>query len=183
MSQIIDVKFSISSDAKSITIEDDTSWSESTDKDDVTSVILEITDNKGNSIAYLTDDYTKGAITYPNPSSSETLDEVWTGLTTDYLPDGIYKYELQYISDTVENPFVYIKEDGVFYSTRIVEENINKDLLTFLTGVQAYNYKMDYPLLEEIRRRDNILYAITNAEFLSETDNVINLLDLLKRLE
>ena len=178
MAQIIDVKFSISSDAKSITIEDDTSWSEE-DKGNITSATLVITDIDDEEIASLTDDYTDGAVTYPDPTFSNTLDDEWTGLTTEYLPDGIYKYVLHYLGDEID----LSKTDGVFYSTRIVEENINKDLLTFLTGVQAYNYKMDYPLLEEIRRRDNILYAITNAEFLSETDNVINLLDLLKRLE
>ena len=174
--QIIDIKFKISSDAKSISIEDDTTWSEEL-KSNITSATLVITDIDGEPIASLTDDYTDGAVTYP--VSSDTLNEEWTGLSKEYLPDGIYKYVLHYIGDGID----LSKEDGVFYSTKIVESNIDTDLLTFLTGVQAYNYKMDYPLLEEIRRRDNILFAVNNAEFLSEETNVTNLLDLLKRLE
>lgn len=178
--QIIDIKFKISPDAKSITIEDDTAWDEEL-QSNITSTTLVITDNSDVPviIANLTDNYADGAVTYPAIDSSNTLDDEWTGLTTEYLPDGIYKYELHYLGSGID----LSKLDGVFYSTKIIEGNINKDLLTFLTGVQAYNYKMDYPLLEEIRRRDNILFAINDAEFLSEENNVTNLLNLLKRLE
>jgi hypothetical protein len=181
---IIDVKFSISPDAKSITIEDDTTgWGGSSgiDKSDITGVTLTITDNSETPVTLveLTDNYpVDGGVSYPIDTNN-TLQDEWTGLSTDYLPDGVYNYTLEYTYSTGS----LTKNDGVFYSTRIIEGNINKDLLDFITGVQAFNRKLNFPKLEEIRRRDNLLFAVESAEFLSEKENVEDLISLIKRLE
>jgi len=183
---IIDVKFSISPDAKSITIEDDTTgWGGSSgiDKSDITGVTLTITDNSETPVTLveLTDNYpVDGAVSYPVETGNTLQDEdEWDGLSTDYLPDGVYNYTLEYTYSTGSLK----KDDGVFYSTRIIEGNINKDLLDFITGVQAFNRKLNFPKLEEIRRRDNLLFAVESAEFLSEKENVEDLISLIQRLE
>jgi len=180
----IDVKFSISPDAKSITIEDDTTgWGGTSgiDKSDITGTSLVITDNSDTpiTIVNLDDNYpVDGAVTYPVNSENELQDE-WDGLGTNYLPDGVYNYTLEY----TYSEGTLTKSDGVFYSTRIIEGNINKDLLDFITGVQAFNRKLNFPKLEEIRRRDNLLFAVESAEFLSEKENVEDLIALIQRLE
>lgn len=171
----IDIKVSISSDATVLTIEDDTIGWGTIAKDDITASELNIYSDAAHT------DLIKQITTLLTENSVEIdfdTDEDFQTLGT-YLPDGVYYYDLTYTYATG----TLTKDDGVFYSTKIVEGNIDDDLLTFLTGVQAYNYKMEYPLLEEIRRRSNILDAINDAEFLSEIDNVENLLSLLQRLE
>ena len=182
----IDVKFSISPDSKNIIIEDDTTGWGDVAKTNVTAVSLKFYTDLAHTdeVAEVT---TLLPVTSKEIDFTSTTDEVSLAFIAEYgtyLPDGVYYYTLSYTQDAGgDSTSPLTKDDGVFYNTRVVEGNINSDLLDFLTGVQAYNYKMEYPKLEEIRRRDNILFAIESAEFLSEIDNVENLLSLLQRLE
>lgn len=180
----VDVKFSISPDSKSIVIEDDSTGWGTPARTDIDSVSLKIFND-----AEHTDPVGGLEITTLLPTVSKEID--FTS-TTDavslafiaeygsYLPDGVYYYEVEYFDGGVSQGS---KDDGVFYSTRVIESNINTDLLELLTAVGSFERAMDYGKLENIRRRDNILFAVESAEFLSEAENVETLIAFLQRLE
>lgn len=180
----IDINLYISSDATSITITDDTqNWgTDGIDKSNILVATLEIYDDE----LYTTLLHTEDIVDILGVDGSVEIDisdfdtPTETGTT---LPNGVYGYKLYYTHNVVGFDSPVVKTDGVFFSTRLLEQGINDDLLELLTGVQAYNYKMDFPKLEELRRRDNILFAIEAAEFLSQIDNVKTLIDFSERLE
>lgn len=172
----IDLQFRISSDALTLNIYDDSiGWGEGGDpiRTDIDSVEIILYDYNDTILATITD----------NPLDSfielSVVDDL--GYTTDGLPNGIYKYKVTYSSTTPS--WTQVKADGRFYSTTLLEQHINDDLLDVLVGIQAYNYRLDYPKLEEIRRRDNILFALNTAEYLADEENVLGLISYLERVE
>lgn len=184
MALIVDIKVSISSDAKKLVIEDDSTGWGTPARTDIDSSLLVFytdeahTDEIGRTTALLPT--VSDEIDFNSTDGGDTLSQAFITEFGSYLPDGLIYYEVEYFDGAVSQGS---KTDGVIYSTRIIEGNINSDLLDFLTGIKAYNYRMNFPRLEEIRRRDNILFAIESAEFLSEAENVENLIDFLERLE
>ena len=180
---VIDINLYISSDATSITITDDTqAWgTDGIDKSNILVATLEIYDDE----LYTTLLHTEDVVDILGVDGSVEIDiaDFSESSPGTELPNGVYGYKLSYTHNVVGFDSPVTKDDGVFFSTRLLEQGINDDLLDLLTGVQAYNYKMDFPKLEELRRRDNILFAIEAAEFLSQIDNVKSLIDFSERLE
>ena len=170
----IDIKVSITPDSEVMIVEDDTLGWGTPDAADITAVEVNIYTDvlKTDLVVQITDNIVTGA-------AVELIIATDTLLGTEQLADGVYYYDMTYTYATG----TLTKEDGIFYNTRVVEGNINDDLLDFIIGAQAYNYKAKFPKLEEIRRRDNILFAVESAEYKSETQNVENLLSLIQRLE
>jgi len=173
----IDINVSITPDAKKITISDNTpDWGTGgIYKDDITSLTI---------IVFDTDGITELINSNQDIVNTASLEVIVSDLNTeDELPDGVYPYSLSYAYDTGSETGTLTLNDVSFVNTAEVERNIDHDLLDVLVGLQAYNFRMDYSRLEEIRRRDNILFAVNSADFISEAENAKALLHFLKRLE
>lgn len=169
---IVDLNFYIASDATTVTVSDNTqNWGDGgIDKSNITATEIIISDNDDTVLITLTDTVTDAAI------EIDIEDDI-PSLGTE-LPDGIYKFSATYTHATGT-----LEATGYFFSTRLLEQNINDDLLDLLTGVQAYNAKIDYEGLERLRRRDNVIFAIEAAEYLSQLENVETLIEFAKKLE
>jgi len=177
---IIDIDVSISSDSKTMVVSDDTqNWGDSSiEKVNITVVDINLYSDSAKTtlVVQITDNIVTGG-------SKTLVIEDDTELGTEQLPDGVYYYTISYTQDTGGGTNPLTKSDGVVYSTKIVEYNINDDLLDILQNSYTYKELVTFPKLEEVRRRSNILDAVNDAEFLSEIENVENLLSLLQRLE
>jgi len=177
MSLIIDVDFSVSSDAGTLTMRDDsTGWGEGGDpeKADIDVFSLDVKDSDGVSLlaAPKTDNILNDAVEF------DAVDDF--GFPSTGMPNGIYRYTVTYTY--TGGPWTQTK-NGTFYVTTQLEQNINTDLYNLLTGVKAFNYNLDFNKLEEIRRRDNLMYAVNVAEYLSDETTVTELIDYLERIE
>lgn len=173
----IDINVSITPDAGKITISDNTpDWGTGgIYKDDINSLSIIVFDTDG------TTELVNSNHDIVNVSSLELVAaDLGVG---DELPDGVYSYSLSYDYNTGSETGTLVLNGAAFVNTAEVERNIDHDLLDVLVGLQAYNFRMDYSRLEEIRRRDNILFAVNSADFISEAENAKTLLQFLKRLE
>lgn len=172
----IDINVSITPDAKKITISDSTpDWGgDGIFREDVTAV---------NFIIYDVDGATELINSNQNIVNVASLEVLSSDLGLEKLSDGVYTYELFYDYNTGTETGTLTLTEAAFVNTAEVERNINNDLLDVLVGLQAYNFRMNYSRMEEIRRRDNILFAVESANFVSQTENAKTLLQFLKRLE
>ena len=171
----IDLDIRISGDASELYILDDSiEWGEdgTPDKVDIDNSIIIIKDVDG--VTLLT-------INYPIVAIDNTIVVEPSDLgMTDVIEDAVYKYT--YTLEDTGAGWSQTK-NGEFVIYRNVEQNIHTDLLTELNKFKAYNEKIDYEVLTEIRRRSNLLNGIKSAEFYAETDNIENIIDYLKILE
>ena len=171
----IDLDIRISGDSTELYIIDNSiGWGEdgTPNKVDIDNSVIIIKDKDDNVLL---------TINYPIVAIDNTLVVEPSDLgMSDTIEDAIYKYT--YTLEDTGAAWSQTK-NGEFVVYKTLERNIHSDLLEELNKFKAYNEKIDYEVLTEIRRRSNLLNGIKSAEFYAETDNIQNILDYLKILE
>lgn len=176
MSLISDLSLKIASDSSRLYVTDNSyGWGTDGDaeKADVTGTSVTIT----NTVLGINKTFTYGAsdnlVTNVIEISASEL-----GFSDGKIDDAIYDFVYSITAiPTVDDKI------GKFVSYRSIEGNINHDLLEELNSGKSYDDVLDLQIVTDIRRRDNLLFALQSAEYFSDVDNIENLISLLENLE
>lgn len=172
MSLISDLSLKIASDSSRLYVTDNSyGWGTDGDaeKADVTGTSVTIT----NTVLSINYTFTDNVVTGVIEISASDL-----GFSDGKIDDAIYDF----VYSITATPTVDDKI-GKFVSYRSIEGNINHDLLAELNSGKSYDDVLDLQIVTDIRRRDNLLFALQSAEYFSDVDNIENLISLLENLE